>query len=98
MREIKIDLKVLEKLWNGELFPAEHCRPGDEEYRKMVANLDAIHMQLLKEISGDNQGEKFLECYEQQLSAMAEREHLEAFKTGFFLALGMVIEMLLEKE
>lgn len=97
MGAINIDLKVLEKLWNGDLHIAERCHPQDKEYQEMVRELDVIHTQLLEVVTEDSQVGELLERYEQQSSTIAEREHLEAFKMGVALALSMVMETLLEK-
>lgn len=93
-----IDLKVLEKLWNGDLYIAEQCHPQDQEYRELRKKLGVIHAQLLEMFPESSQIGKLLERYERQISAIAEREQLEAFKRGFDLALSMVAEVLLEKE
>lgn len=97
MSEIKIDLEILEKLWNGDLFPAEQCHPQDKEYRELLLALDTVHAQLLKIISENSEIEKLLEDYEQQVSMIEERNQLKAFKMGFALALSMMVESLMEK-
>lgn len=96
MCDIKIDLEVLEKLWNGDLFPAEQCHSKDKEYRKLLCGLDEIHTQLLERIDENSQAGELLERYEQQASLVVERDHLEAFKMGFALAVSMVAETLSE--
>lgn len=94
MCKMKIDMEVLEKLWNGKLYIAEQCRPKDEEYWGFICELDTLHTQLLEMIDENSQAGKILGCYEQQKSMITEREHLEAFKMGFALAVSMVAEIL----
>lgn len=94
MSEIKIDLEVLEKLWDGKLYIAEQCYPQDEQYRGMLHELGMIHAELLGALDKESHAGELLERYEQQTSAVAEREHLEAFRRGFLLAVSMVAEAL----
>lgn len=94
MSEVKIDLEVLEKLWDGKLYIAEQCYPQDKEYKVMVNELDAIHTQLLGMVDENSQAGKLLERYEQQTSMVADREQLEAFKKGFAIAVSMAAETL----
>lgn len=97
MCDMKIDLEVLEKLWNGDLFPAEQCHPQDKEYKELLCALDETHVQLLNIVAESSEIRKLLEDYENQASIIEEKNHLEAFKMGFALAISMTAESLSEK-
>ena len=48
MSELKIDTRIIEKLWNGELYEAEVCRLSGESYQKKLKSLNETHKQLLE--------------------------------------------------
>jgi len=91
---MKIDMEVLEKLWDGKLYIAEQCHPKDEEYSRFICKLNTLHTQLLEMVDENSQAGKILGRYEQQMAKVTERDHLEAFKMGFALAVSLVAEIL----
>ena len=92
MSELKIDTRIIEKLWNGELYEAEVCRLSGESYQKKLKSLNETHKQLLEILETIQDGEQIFEQYEGKRSELLEAEKQEAFKKGFCAAVSMMLE------
>ena len=97
MSKIKIDLEVLEELWDGKIYPAEQCSPQNNVYKEMTHKLDKVHTQLIEVLEKDSVELKLFEYYENQMSSIMDMEHKEAFKKGFCLAVSIAAEILVEQ-
>lgn len=97
MSKIKIDLEVLEELWDGKIYPAEQCCPQNNVYKEMTQRLDKVHTQLIEALEKDSIKLELFERYENQMASVMEMEHKEAFKKGFCLAVSMAAEILVEQ-
>lgn len=88
--------KIIEKLWNGDITPAENFGVNDLEIRNLI-RLKERNKEALDKLL-DEQGkavfEKFVDCEEEYSCLITTR----AFSDGFCLASKLLTEALSEDE
>ena len=94
MERSRTNKGIIEKLWNGELYATELCKPQDENYENEIKRLETVHRKLLALFEEDKRNSELLEEYEEHLTGLAEMENKEAFKCGFSIAVNMILEAL----
>lgn len=83
---------LLQQLYNGEIFPAEHYRPYLEEYKVMrkkhLENYDSFIQKL-----GSPLDKEFIKIMDEQLDTLP-LDFFQMFSDGFKLRAKMMIEVL----
>lgn len=86
---------TIEKLWNGEITPAEKCGADDPELEELITLLERHKEALGKKLDRQQKDifEKYLDCVEEYIYFTS----MHAFSDGFCLASKLMCEALSEK-
>ena len=81
---------ILQKLYDGEVFPSENIRVDTLEYRKIKTALAAEKERLLKTLSDDNR--EIFDKIEELYSELFDTYSYAGFAHGFKLAVLLILE------
>lgn len=86
---------LLQRLYHGQLAPAEQYRPRQEEHRQLLEQFYRRYEGFTKELEGidPSLGKRFTQIMDEQFEAIPLEES-EIFIDGFRLGAGMMIEVL----
>lgn len=88
---MNFDEKILDELWNGNIFVQEMLLNTDnKEINKISSHIDALHFELSEKLDA-NMLDK-LNLYEREHGKHLELVSKEAFKLGFSIAVKIMIE------
>lgn len=84
-------MTTLENLWYGNISPNETYLDNNEKYRVLLAQMGNEQEQLAENFT--KKQTKLLARYDSVLNLMQDVEHIEAFKSGFRLAISILYDV-----
>ena len=82
---------ILERIFEGDLFPNEHTAPGDPEYRELTGKFSDGMEKFKKDLLAENYSH--LEEMEEVMNAASAMEVKQAFCNGMILGIKIMIEV-----
>ena len=82
---------ILERIFEGDLFPNEHTAPDDPDYRELTRKVSDEMERFKKELSAENYS--YIEEMEETINAVSAMEVKQAFCNGMILGIKIMIEV-----